>query len=153
MTSSSVTPQLLHAGIELVIGTGITFWLHRKISRVDKRVSVLEDKLKYYENIINRHHELLKSLCSPPPVDSAPRSTHIRSPAGAPAPVIPSPEETMSTPVASVREASVHPPAPAPAPVPVPAPAPAPGSIAVESVDLDTILEAEISDLKNSGLH
>lgn len=149
MTSSSVTPQLLHAGIELVVGTGITFWLHRKISRVDKRVSVLEEKLKYYENIINRHHELLKSLCSPPngppPVDSAPRPTHTRSPAGAPAPVIPSPEETMSTPVASVRETSVHPPAPAPAPVQ--------GSVAVESADLDTILEAEISDLKNSGLH
>ena len=145
MTSSSVTPQLLHAGIELVIGTGITFWLHRKISRVDKRVSVLEEKLKYYENIINRHHELLKSLCGPPPVDSAPRPTHTRRPAGAPAPVIPSPEETMSTPVASVRETSV--------PAPAPAPAPVQGSVAVESADLDTILEAEISDLKNSGLH
>jgi len=56
--------QLIHAVVELVIGTCITVWLNRKISTVTQRVVFLENKIKYYENTIIQHHELIKKLFS-----------------------------------------------------------------------------------------
>ena len=56
--------QLIHAVVELVIGTCITVWLNRKISTVTQRVVLLENKNKYYENTIVQHHELIKKLFS-----------------------------------------------------------------------------------------
>jgi len=61
-TNSPHTSQLIHAGVELVVGACITFWLNRKISTVSKKVGVLEDKLKFFENLLGQHHELIKKL-------------------------------------------------------------------------------------------
>ena len=61
-TNSPPTSQLIHAGVELVVGACITFWLNRKISTVSKKVGVLEDKLKFFENLLGQHHELIKKL-------------------------------------------------------------------------------------------
>ena len=56
--------QLIHAAVELVVGACITFWLNRKISTVSKKVGLLEDKLKFFENMLTQHHELIKKLFS-----------------------------------------------------------------------------------------
>ena len=61
-TNSPHTSQLIHAAVELVVGACITFWLNRKISTVSQKVGVLEDKLKFYENMLGQHHELIKKL-------------------------------------------------------------------------------------------
>ena len=61
-THSPHTSQLIHAAVELVVGACITFWLNRKISTVSQKVGILEDKLKFYENILGQHHELFKKL-------------------------------------------------------------------------------------------
>ena len=63
----TATPQLIHAGIELVVASAVTFWLNRKISRLSHRVTLLDEKVKYYEQIVNQHHALLKKLCQPGP--------------------------------------------------------------------------------------
>ena len=63
-SNSHNTSQLIHAGIELVVGACITFWLNRKISSVSQKVSLLEDKLKFYESMLSQHHELIKKLFS-----------------------------------------------------------------------------------------
>ena len=61
-THSPHTSQLIHAAVELVVVACITFWLNRKISTVSQKVGILEDKLKFYENILGQHHELFKKL-------------------------------------------------------------------------------------------
>jgi len=61
-TNSPHTSQLIHAAVELVVGACITFWLNRKISTVSKKVGLLEDKLKFFENLLGQHHELIKKL-------------------------------------------------------------------------------------------
>lgn len=63
-SNSHNTSQLIHAGVELVVGACITFWLNRKISSVSQKVSLLEDKLKFYESMLSQHHELIKKLFS-----------------------------------------------------------------------------------------
>lgn len=63
-SNSHNTSQLIHAGIELVVGACITFWLNRKISSVSQKVSLLEDKLKFHESMLSQHHELIKKLFS-----------------------------------------------------------------------------------------
>ena len=63
-SNSHNTSQLIHAGIELVVGACITFWLNRKISSVSQKVCLLEDKLKFYESMLSQHHELIKKLYS-----------------------------------------------------------------------------------------
>ena len=61
---NNTNSQLIHAVVELVIGTCITVWLNRKISTVTQKVVFLEDKIKYYENTLVQHHELIKKLFS-----------------------------------------------------------------------------------------
>lgn len=61
---NNTNSQLIHAAVELVIGACITFWLNRKISTVTQKVGHLEDKIKYYENTLIQHHELIKKLFS-----------------------------------------------------------------------------------------
>jgi len=61
-TNSPHTSQLIHAAVELVVGACITFWLNRKISTVSQKVGVLEDKLKFFENMLGQHHEVIKKL-------------------------------------------------------------------------------------------
>ena len=63
-SNSHNTSQLIHAGVELVVGACITFWLNRKISSVSQKVGLLEDKLKFYESMLSQHHELIKKLFS-----------------------------------------------------------------------------------------
>ncbi len=63
-SNSHTTSQLIHAAVELVVGACITFWLNRKISAVSQKVGLLEDKLKFYENMLGQHHELIKKLFS-----------------------------------------------------------------------------------------
>ena len=63
-SNSHKISQLIHAGIELVIGACITFWLNRKISTVSQKVSLIEDKLKFYESMLSQHHDLIKKLFS-----------------------------------------------------------------------------------------
>ena len=63
-SNSHNTSQLIHAGVELVVGACITFWLNRKISSVSQKVSLLEDKLKFYESMLSQHHEFIKKLFS-----------------------------------------------------------------------------------------
>lgn len=63
-SNSHNTSQLIHAGVELVVGAGVTFWLNRKISSVSQKVSLLEDKLKFFESMLTQHHELIKKLFS-----------------------------------------------------------------------------------------
>ena len=63
-SNSHNTSQLIHAGVELVVGAGVTFWLNRKISAVSQKVSLLEDKLKFFESMLTQHHELIKKLFS-----------------------------------------------------------------------------------------
>ena len=62
--NSHTTSQLIHAAVELVVGACITFWLNRKISKVSQKVGLLEDKLKFCENMLGQHHELIKKLFS-----------------------------------------------------------------------------------------
>lgn len=77
-SNSHNTSQLIHAGIELVVGAGVTFWLNRKISAVSQKVCLLEDKLKFFESMLTQHHELIKKLFSN--LETTPRTAKIDIP-------------------------------------------------------------------------
>ena len=132
--NSHTTSQLIHAAVELVVGTCITFWLNRKISKVSQKVGLLEDKLKFYETLLGQHHELIKKLFS-----IIENTAHGSVPLTKPA--IPE-----TTPLPGFRFAE---------PVPVPVPnsesgltsLPAPNK-EIDSAELDAILSSEIKDLQ-----
>ena len=131
---NNINSQLIHAVVELVIGTCITVWLNRKISTVTQRVVLLENKNKYYENTIVQHHELIKKLFS---------LLQTMSP------------ETVKITNPSAASASVKNTVPVPVPVPVPEdstfnlPTQLPGDGTDNSEDeLDAILSSEIKDIQ-----
>lgn len=74
MNGNTLTPQLVHAGIELVVGSGITFWLNRKITRVSEKMDELDKKIQFHDSILSQHQELIKKLChvAAPPASATP---------------------------------------------------------------------------------
>jgi len=53
------TQTLIHAGVELVVVGGVTFWLNKKISSLSDEVKSLKEKILQYENIVNQQEQLL----------------------------------------------------------------------------------------------
>ena len=151
-TNSHNTSQLIHAGIELVVGACITFWLNRKISSVSQKVCLLEDKLKFYESMLSQHHELIKKLYSI--LEDTSHAVKIDKPV--PVSKISSKMEDVKTKLPPVAEPE---PVPGFTALPNPTPAPKESFSEVEPMDfidkeptmaeeLDAILSAEIEDIK-----
>ena len=130
--NSRTTSQLIHAAVELVVGACITFWLNRKISTVSQKVGLLEDKLKFCENMVGQHHELIKKLFSI--IENTARgSVHIPKPTTQTTPVLGLTSEsvlsnnttwTTSVPASPDKEERTN------------------------SAELDAILSSEIKDLQ-----
>lgn len=67
--------QLLsHVGIELVVISGLTFWLNNRISKLSERQYLTDEKLKKIEEILNvygkaieSHERILRGGGRPPP--------------------------------------------------------------------------------------
>lgn len=66
------TTTLVHVGTELVLLTGLAFWLHRKIALVEAQNIALEQKIKALENIVMGHDAFLRQLVSPPSTKNLP---------------------------------------------------------------------------------
>lgn len=144
------TPPLVHAGVELVVASAVTFWLNRKIKRLSRRVTLLDDKVKYYEQLVNQHHTVLKNLCKvgirPASAEAgsrAPLSKPDLSPISPPS-APPSPPPVPSTPLTTFAA----PVSPDSSNVEPPIVIELTSSNDLDSTNLDSILVDEISDLK-----
>ena len=153
-SNSHNTSQLIHAGIELVVGACVTFWLNRKISSVSQKVCLLEDKLKFYESMLSQHHELIKKLYSI--IEGTPPAVKMDKPTPTPVSKISSKMEDVKTKLPPVAETE---PVPGFTALPNPTPAPKESFSEVEPMDfidkgsteteaLDAILSVEIEDIK-----
>jgi hypothetical protein len=127
---NNTTPQLIHAAVELVVGAGITFWLNRKISALSQKVGVLEDKLKFYENMVGQHHELIKKLFTL--IESGSLGA-VKIPQAPPAPF-----KTPETPAPTLLDSSP----------PLEVPQEIVADVAADTQALDAILSNEIRDIK-----
>ena len=147
-SNSHKISQLIHAGIELVIGACITFWLNRKISTVSQKVSLIEDKLKFYESMLSQHHDLIKKLFSI--METTTNTPKIEK-------MAPPPLVNIDSNVDNLKTELLLPLSPLPTAVEKD-----PGSSFIESVDsinkendsmaeLDAILSVEIKDLQKSA--
>ena len=89
MSSSVIdTRFLIHVGTELIVIGGLTFWLNRKINGVSEQVTILQNKLTKYEEIIERQNQLLmrheqaiRAIFGEPPLPR-PQGGQQRSPQG-----------------------------------------------------------------------
>lgn len=55
------TQTLIHAGTELVVISGITFWLNKKITSNEDEIKILKEKISKLEEIIARQNQMLIS--------------------------------------------------------------------------------------------
>ena len=53
------TQTLVHVGVELVVISGVTFWVHRKTSLLQEEINDLRDKVAKADDLIERQGQLL----------------------------------------------------------------------------------------------
>ncbi len=97
------TRLLVHIGIELVVVSGISFWLNRKINTTDARVEALEERMLKYENLLSRllpsHEMVLAEVFPRGPGGTLQKSEPQRTPPGnGPAPPPPVRTDQVSKP-------------------------------------------------------
>lgn len=60
MSMSNIdTSTLIHVGVELVVVGGLAFWVHRKTSNLQDKLTELNEKVNRYEDILKRQGELI----------------------------------------------------------------------------------------------
>ena len=56
--------EIAHIGLEIIIITGVTFWLHRKSSKLEERVKILEDHIQQLESTLGQAIQMLQHQSS-----------------------------------------------------------------------------------------
>ena len=50
---------LAHAGLEIVVIAGVTFWFNKRISSLQEEVNLMKDTISKYEEIIGQQQQIL----------------------------------------------------------------------------------------------
>lgn len=135
---------LIHVGVELIVVTGITYWLNRKINGTELKVSeqqaqikALEETVKRQSETIAKHNEILTDLISIVQTGGIARPQQARQPLPPSRPQQP-PQQRPAPPSSTPRNI------------------PPRGVLPVEQPDvapeqLDQLLEQELHSLQMSG--
>ena len=74
------TATLIHAGLEVVIISGVTFYLNRRISSLQERIDIMQDTISKYEavltqqsELLNQHENILRRMIGAPPMKPHPQ--------------------------------------------------------------------------------